>query len=75
MQFNLQFGAYHYNIWSLNQDVAAIHSWCLKWHMRLNPKKTKSMEVSRSRTYASGYGDLTLDGAELEEIKSLRTLG
>ena len=30
-----------------------------------------SMVVSRSRTYAHGYGDLTLGGAELEEIKSL----
>ena len=22
---------------SLNQFLAAVHSWCLKWHMRLNP--------------------------------------
>ena len=31
---------------SLNRDLAAIHSWCLKWHMRLNPRKTKSMGIS-----------------------------
>ena len=33
------------------------------------------MVVSRSRTSALGYGDLTLGGAELEEAKSLRILG
>ena len=32
---------------SLNQDLAAINSWCL-WHMRFSPKKTKFMVVSRS---------------------------
>ena len=40
---------------SLNQDLAAINSWCLKWHMRLSPKKTKPMMVSRSQTIAPGY--------------------
>ena len=59
----------------LNQDLATINSWCLKWHIRLNPKKTKSMVVSRSLTIASSYSDFTLGGAQLEEIKSLRVLG
>ena len=58
---------------SLNQDLAAIHSWCLKWHMRLNCKKTKFMLVSTppwisSKTITHGYGDLTHYGAELEEV-------
>ena len=43
--------------------------------MRLNLKKTKSIVIIRSRTIAPGYGDLTLGGAELEKIKSLRILG
>ena len=43
--------------------------------VRLNPKKTKSMVVSRSRTSAPGYGELTLGSAELEEAKSLHILG
>ena len=60
---------------SLNQNLAAINFWCLKWYMRLNPKKTKSMVVSRSRTTAPGYTDLTLGSVEFEELKSLRTLG
>ena len=58
---------------SLNQDLTAINSWCLKWNIRLNAKKTKSMETSLSWTIAPGY--LTLGGAELEEVKSLRILG
>ena len=60
----------HQVIESLNQDLVAIHSWCLKWQMRLNTKKTTSMVVSLSCTYASGYDDLTLGGAELEEVES-----
>ena len=60
----------------LNEDfIAAINSLCLKWHLRLNPKKTKSMVVSRSRTIAPCYGNLTLDGAELEELTSLHIPG
>ena len=35
----------------------------------------KSQVVSRSRTCASSYGDLTIGGAELEEVKSLLILG
>ena len=59
---------------SLNQALAAIDSWYLKRRMRLNPKKMKSIVASRFRTNAHGYGDLTLGGAELEKIKSLRIL-
>ena len=61
---------------SLKLDLAAINSWCLKWHTRLNLKKTKSMLVSRSRTIVPGYGVLTLDigGAEFDEVKNLRIL-
>ena len=47
----------------------------VKWHMRLNFRKTKYLVVSWSRTNALGYGDLTLGGAELEKINSLRILG
>ena len=54
---------------SLNQDFAAINSWCLKWYMRLDPKKIKFMVVGRCQTI-----DLPLSGAELEELNSLRIL-
>ena len=30
---------------SLHQNVTAINSWCLKWHMRLYPRKIKSIVV------------------------------
>ena len=60
---------------SLNQNLASINFWYLKWQMRLNSKKTKSMVVSRSLTIALGYSDLTLGGAELEKVKSLCILG
>ena len=43
--------------------------------MRLNHKKTKSMVIIRSRTSAPDYGDITLGGAELEEVKGPRILG
>ena len=58
---------------SLNQDLAVINSWCLKWHTRLNIKITKPMVVSQSQIIAHGYGDLTLGGTELE-VKSLHIL-
>ena len=45
---------------SLNQDLAASNSWCLKWLIRHNPKKTKYMVVNRSQTIAPGYGGLAL---------------
>ena len=37
--------------------------------------KTKFMVVGRSRIIAPAYGNLSLGGAVLEEIKSLRILG
>ena len=60
---------------SLNLDLAAMNSWCSKWHMTLTPKRTKFMAVSLSPTSAPGYRDFTLGGTELEEVKSLRILG
>ena len=55
--------------------LAAINFWCLRWPHMVNPKKAKSMVVSRSQTSASGYGNLTLGGAELKGLKRLRILG
>ena len=43
--------------------------------MRLSPKKIKSIVVCLSRIIATGYGDLTLGGTELEEVKSLHVFG
>ena len=49
----------------LNQDLAAVNS----RHMRFNPKNINFIVVSRSRISAPGYGDITLGGDELEELK------
>ena len=54
---------------SLDQDLAAMYSWCLKCNMKINPKK--SMVASRCRINASGYDYLALAGAEFEEVESL----
>ena len=35
---------------SLNRDLSKISTWCTLWGMGLNPNKTQSMIVSRSRT-------------------------
>ena len=35
---------------SLNRDLAKILSWCSTWEMKLNPHKTQSITISRSRT-------------------------
>ena len=59
---------------SLNQDLRAKDYWSLKRNVKLNPQKTNSMVVIRSWTNAPGYGDLTLGGAELENVKSLQIL-
>ena len=60
---------------SLNLSFAATNFWCLKWHMRLNPNKMKSMVVSWALTFALRYGEFTLGVAELEKVKNLRILG
>ena len=54
---------------SLNQDLATIDCWSLKWH-RLNPKKTEPTVASRSWINASSYGDLNFGGVKLEGVKS-----
>ena len=51
---------------SLNKDLAAINLRCLKSHMRLNPKKTKSIAISQSLTIAPSYGNFAFGEAELE---------
>ena len=65
----------HQVVESLIQDLVAINSWCIKWNMEFNPKKTKPMTLSQCRTSVPGYGDFTLRGANLEELKSLRIYG
>ena len=60
---------------SLNRDLAKIQSWCELWGMKLNPKKTHSMIVSRSLTPFPPHPSLSLCGTSLEESNNLLLLG
>ena len=60
---------------SLNRDLAKIQSWCSTWGMKLNPRKTHSIIISRSRTPYPLHPPLTLCGLDLEVSSSLKLLG
>ena len=60
---------------SVNRDLARIHEWCGRWCMLLNPKKSKALVVSRSRTVNPPHGDLGLAGVPMLSNLSLDILG
>ena len=60
---------------SLNADLSKISSWCNLWGMRLNPNKTQSMIVSRSRTVFPPHLDLLVGSISLSSCDSFKILG
>jgi len=60
---------------SLQRDLLAISSWCDQWCMKLNPNKTKSLVISRSRTVMPPHSQLWLNGVPINECSSLEILG
>jgi hypothetical protein len=60
---------------SLLRDLHAIEQWCSNWGMLLNPKKTKSLIISRSRTVVPPHASLSFDGVPIEDRSVLRILG
>ena len=60
---------------SLNRDLAKISSWCSTWGMKLNPRKTQSMIISRSRTLNPPHPDLLIDNTSLTTCDSFKILG
>ena len=60
---------------SLNRDLAKIHNWCSLWGMKLNPSKTQSMIVSRSRTINPSHPDLYINNVILDTCSSFKILG
>ena len=60
---------------SLNRDLARINGWCNLWGMKLNPKKTQSMIVSRSRTLNPVHPDLSIGNVVLDTCSSCKILG
>ena len=60
---------------SINRDLEQISLWCDRWMMKLNPSKTKTLIISRSRTVSPVHGDLILNGTILKVSDSLVILG
>ena len=60
---------------SLNRDLSKISTWRNLWDMRLNPNKTQSMIVSRSRTVFLPHPDLLVGGTSLNSCNFLKVLG
>ena len=54
---------------SLNRDLSKISTWCNLWGMRLNPNKTQSMIVSRSRTVFPPHPDLLVGSTSLNSCE------
>ena len=46
----------------IGRDMDRIHSWCVRWGMKLNPGKSYSLIVSRSRTLLPAHPDIVVDG-------------
>ena len=60
---------------SLNRDLSKISTWCNLWGMRLNPNKTQSMIVSRSRTVFPPLPDLLVGSISLNSCEFCKILG
>ena len=60
---------------SLNRDLHKIYIWCQIWGMKLNPSKTQSIIVSRSKTINPVHPSLTLCGQSIPVFSSLKLLG
>ena len=60
---------------SINRDLAKINEWCKQWGMKMNPKKTQSMILSRSRTIHPQHPDLYIDNEPLTTNNSFKILG
>ena len=60
---------------SLNRDIARFDSWYAYWGMRINPGKSQSMIVSRSRTALPHHPSLLIGGYSVSISKSIRLLG
>ena len=59
----------------LNDDLAKVVDWCERWYMKLNPRKSKSLLVSRSRSELPPHPLLYADGDQIQEERHLKVLG
>ena len=59
----------------LSRDVLRIVSWCDRWGMKLNPIKSHSIVISRSRTVFPPHPDIVVGGVTIPNCSSLKLLG
>ena len=59
---------------SLNRDLSKISTWCNLWCMRLNPNKTQSIIVSKSKTVLFPHPDLLVASTALYSETLLKFL-
>ena len=59
----------------LNDDLAKVVDWCERWDMKLKPRKSKSLLVSRSRSELPPHPLLYADGDQIPEERHLKVLG
>ena len=59
---------------SLNLYFANIESWCNLWGMFLNPSRSTSFAISRSRTITPPHTDIIIDGHLLDTVNSFKFL-
>ena len=60
---------------SLNRDLSKISTWCNLWGMRLNPNKTQSMIINRSKTVFPPHLDLLVGSTSLNSCEFFKILG
>ena len=59
----------------LNRNLIKVSTWCNLWGIRMNPTKTRSMIVSRSRTIIPAHSDLFVGNTSLNLRDSFRIFG
>ena len=59
----------------LNRDLSKISTWCNLWGMRLNPNKTQSIIVSRSRIVFPAHPDILAGSTSLNSCDFFKILG
>ena len=64
-----------HTIFCLKSIVGKISTWCNLWGMRLNPNKTQSIIVSRSRTVFPPHPDLFEGSTSLSSCEFFIFLG
>ena len=59
----------------LNEELTKVVDWCERWDMKLNPRKSKSFLVSRSRSELPPHPFLYANGDQIQEERHMKFLG